>query len=111
MDLTNNNNNNNSNNTTSTIAATGNSLSSEFQCVLMAGGSSERLFPMTIDKPPSLLPVANIPMIHFQLKMLEKAGFTSVIIATAEDQVEQISHYIHMQYVGSIKTFDFHVLD
>ena len=57
----------------------------DLQAVVLAGGMGSRLFPLVHDTfPKCLLPVANRPLISFQLELLEKSGLTSVIIATNE---------------------------
>lgn len=44
--------------------------------VLLAGGTGSRMYPLTTKQPKFLLPVANRPLISYQLELLEKAGIT-----------------------------------
>ena len=51
--------------------------SAEFQAIILAGEEEgNRLYPIGDDIPKPLLPVANVPLICYQLKLLERAGFT-----------------------------------
>ena len=44
--------------------------------MLLAAGAGNRLEPLTDGQPKCLLPVYNQPLIHYQLKVLENAGFS-----------------------------------
>jgi translation initiation factor eIF-2B subunit gamma len=57
----------------------------DFQAVILAGGIVDDLQPLTQDTPKALLPIANRPMITYQLKTLEQSGITDVIIVTSTD--------------------------
>lgn len=46
------------------------------QAVVLACEDGRRLYPLTQDCPAPLLPVLNKPLLHYQLELLEKAGFT-----------------------------------
>ncbi len=48
--------------------------------VLLAAGKGTRLRPLTVNRPKPLVPVANRPVMEYQLRLLEKAGFERVII-------------------------------
>lgn len=51
------------------------------QAVLLACEDGKRLYPLvTQDCPAPLLPVLNKPLLHYQLELLEKAGYTGVVI-------------------------------
>ena len=50
-------------------------LMAEFQAVIMAAGSGSRMYPLTENIPKALLPVGNLPMIWYPIRLLEKAGF------------------------------------
>ena len=45
----------------------------------MAGGRGTRLYPLTEDMPKALLPVANRPLLLYQLDVLERSGFTGAV--------------------------------
>jgi translation initiation factor eIF-2B subunit gamma len=53
------------------------SLHTEFQPVILAGGYGSRLGVLVEEGsgPKALLPVANRPLLSYQLDLLEKAGF------------------------------------
>mmetsp|Transcript_983 Transcript_983/g.2480 ORF Transcript_983/g.2480 Transcript_983/m.2480 type:complete len:295 (-) Transcript_983:116-1000(-) len=82
----------------------------EFQAVLLAGGSGTRLYPLTEGVPKSLLPVANRPLIAYQLLLLEKAGFKDVLVATSKNAKSELENYMSQAHKGSINV-DIHVVD
>jgi len=49
--------------------------STEFQVVILSGGPGSRMYPLTTEIAKPLLPIANRPMISYQLELLERAGF------------------------------------
>lgn len=54
-----------------------------FQAVLLIGGTSPNLHPLTATgTPKALLPVANEPLVSFPLKALEDSGVEDVIAVT-----------------------------
>jgi choline kinase len=50
-------------------------LIQEFQVVILPGGAGRRMFPLIEDTPKCLLPVANRPLLSYQLELLERVGF------------------------------------
>eukprot|EP00002_Diphylleia_rotans_P024988 TRINITY_DN4934_c0_g1_i3.p1 TRINITY_DN4934_c0_g1~~TRINITY_DN4934_c0_g1_i3.p1 ORF type:complete len:405 (+),score=87.39 TRINITY_DN4934_c0_g1_i3:54-1268(+) len=76
---------------------------SEFQAVILAAGKGHYLYPLTerISKP--LLPLANRPLISYPLSLLEKAGFTDVIIITTQAAQSPIRQLINERYNHKIK--------
>mmetsp|Transcript_2676 Transcript_2676/g.6287 ORF Transcript_2676/g.6287 Transcript_2676/m.6287 type:complete len:480 (+) Transcript_2676:232-1671(+) len=76
---------------------------SEFQAVVLAGGPGSGLYPLTQASPKVLLPLANQPMLYYQLMALEKAGFAEVIVAVTKDQEEDIGAYLSQFYPGQIR--------
>ena len=51
----------------------------ELQAVLLAGGSGSKMYPLTESEvPKALLPIANRPLLSYQLELLERAGFTGI---------------------------------
>jgi translation initiation factor eIF-2B subunit gamma len=66
----------------------------EFQAVVLAGGPGARLEPMTRSQAKSLLPIANRPMLHYPLKLLERAGFQDVIVAAGPGNRDAIAEYV-----------------
>ena len=48
----------------------------EMQVVLLAGGLGQKMYPLTqSNTPKALLPIANRPLISYQLDLLEQCGF------------------------------------
>lgn len=89
--------------------------STEFQAVILAGGiNSSLLYPVLIENdrlPKSLLPVCNKPLLYYQLKLLEKAGFKEVLVATEEKYKKQFVDYLttyREKEKGEIKVELFH---
>ncbi|KAJ3318604.1 hypothetical protein HDU76_000788 [Blyttiomyces sp. JEL0837] len=91
----------------STVTPTANKAFKEFQAVVMCGGGSE-LFPLSEGRlehllPKALLPVANKPMIAYQLQWIEDAGIHDVIIICDEASYQKISNYVHKVYEKSVE--------
>uniref|UniRef100_A0A7S2RQA8 Translation initiation factor eIF2B subunit gamma n=1 Tax=Mucochytrium quahogii TaxID=96639 RepID=A0A7S2RQA8_9STRA len=73
----------------------------EFQAVVFAGGSGSGLYPLTVDRPKSLLPLGNMPMLFYQLRILEKTGFVEVIVVCEKSESEEIGRVLQ-NYSGKI---------
>lgn len=50
----------------------------EFQVILFAGGAGNRMYPLTEGIPKNMLPVANRPLISYQLELLERVGISGM---------------------------------
>ena len=50
-------------------------VTNEFQAVVLAAGSGSRFGDITSQKAKCLLPIGNLPMIWYPLRMLHKIGF------------------------------------
>uniref|UniRef100_A0A6A7G5I2 Translation initiation factor eIF2B subunit gamma n=1 Tax=Hirondellea gigas TaxID=1518452 RepID=A0A6A7G5I2_9CRUS len=74
----------------------------EFQAIILAGGGGSRLYPLSENRPKSLVEVANRPLLAFQLQLLEQAGFSEVIVITIQSQATLISRYCNEVYDGRI---------
>ncbi len=48
--------------------------------VLLAGGKGTRLRPLTVGRPKPLVPIANRPIMGYQLRLIEEAGFERVFV-------------------------------
>ena len=57
-------------------------MAHEFQAIILAGGSGERLHPLCETLPKPLLPIKNRPMIYYPLESVHSAGFSQVIVVT-----------------------------
>ena len=56
----------------------------DFQAVVLAAGKGSRMTEITAGKAKCLLPIGNMPMIWYPLKLLEEAGFTEAIVIISE---------------------------
>jgi len=74
-----------------------------FQVVLLAGGTGSRMYPLTEDIPKPLLPIANRPLISYQLEMLDKSGVSDVIVVTNSDIATAVRASISECFKGSLK--------
>ncbi|KAK5579762.1 hypothetical protein RB653_009448 [Dictyostelium firmibasis] len=88
----------------------------QFQVVILAtdkASGNSKLSPIDDTIPHSLLPIANRPLISYQLEFLEKAGFETktepVIIVVNETSQEKIRQYVSEIYKGKIEV-EFFVL-
>ncbi|GJQ08730.1 hypothetical protein GpartN1_g521.t1 [Galdieria partita] len=70
----------------------------DFYPILFAGGTGSRLHPLTDDLTKALLPVGNKPALFYSLYMLERSGFTQVMVVTVPSQLASISNYVYEQY-------------
>jgi len=59
--------------------------------IVLAGGKGSRLRPFTYSGAKQLVPVANIPVLHFPVRQLVEAGITEIAIVTGdtEHQIRQ----------------------
>lgn len=71
-----------------------------FQVVILAGGTSKRLFPLVSkDVPKALLPVANRPVLSYVLELLEGSNLKDVIVVVAgEDAAVRVGGWISLAY-------------
>jgi len=61
------------------------------QAVILCEGNDSRLYPLTENQNhKSLLPVANIPILVHQLRLVESAGFADVLIVVEKDALAHI---------------------
>eukprot|EP01105_Mastigella_eilhardi_P006435 TRINITY_DN1800_c0_g2_i2.p1 TRINITY_DN1800_c0_g2~~TRINITY_DN1800_c0_g2_i2.p1 ORF type:complete len:482 (+),score=140.88 TRINITY_DN1800_c0_g2_i2:25-1446(+) len=68
-------------------------FTTEFHVVLLAGGTGSRMYPLVSPTalPKSMLPVANRPLVTYQLECLDAAGFRSVTVVTNPAATQQLS--------------------
>src|SRR3989344_9235261 len=55
------------------------------QALVLTGGLGTRLRPLTLTTLKPLLPIANVPFLHYPLSFLRKAGVREVVLCTADD--------------------------
>ncbi|KAJ3218191.1 hypothetical protein HDU67_006453 [Dinochytrium kinnereticum] len=74
-------------------------LSRELKGIILAGRGT-RMFPLAEEEnlPKALLPVANKPMIHYQLQWLEDARINDIIIVCHDTAYKNISNFAHNVY-------------
>lgn len=76
----------------------------EFQVLLMAGGSGQRLSPLVDSTIPYfMLNIANKPMIYYSLNWLESNGVKKLIIVVQKQQSKILSKYMKEHYVGKME--------
>mmetsp|Transcript_18233 Transcript_18233/g.70475 ORF Transcript_18233/g.70475 Transcript_18233/m.70475 type:complete len:439 (+) Transcript_18233:2930-4246(+) len=78
----------------------------DFQAVVLAGNSqasAARMYPLCDGRLPKvLLPVANRPLIAYQLEMLEQCGFTEAIVVFDQTNSDMLTSYLEGQYSGGL---------
>jgi len=62
----------------------------ELQAVLLAGGGGNGLHPLTDEIPKAMLPIGNIPMIEYSLRLLDRHGFPDVIVVVLKSMKEDL---------------------
>lgn len=63
------------------------------QAAILAGGRGKRLRPITDYIPKPLVPVANMPILEWQLRYLNAQGITDVVVCTGY-KAEMIQNYL-----------------
>uniref|UniRef100_A0A182K8H7 Translation initiation factor eIF2B subunit gamma n=1 Tax=Anopheles christyi TaxID=43041 RepID=A0A182K8H7_9DIPT len=62
----------------------------EFQAIVLAAGKGTRLPEILEGRPKCLLPIGPFPMIWYPLQLLQRHGFTEVIVVVQESQKSEI---------------------
>lgn len=75
----------------------------EFQVIIFAGGAGNRMYPLTEGIPKNMLPVANRPLISYQLELLERVGISDAIIIVNSDDAPELQQYVSEMYKGKLK--------
>ncbi|XP_014472664.1 PREDICTED: translation initiation factor eIF-2B subunit gamma isoform X2 [Dinoponera quadriceps] len=63
----------------------------ELQAIVLAGGKGSRMTELTAAQPKCLLPIGNVPMIWYPLRILERFGFKEAIVVVSETTKSDIS--------------------
>eukprot|EP00898_Chlorokybus_atmophyticus_P003383 jgi/Chlat1/4045/Chrsp26S04100 len=77
----------------------------DLQAVVLAGGAVQGLQPLVSQVYPSaLLPVGNRPLLCYPIEMLERAGFTHLILVVAgEEAAARVGAWASEAYQGRVK--------
>ncbi|MFX1283298.1 MAG: sugar phosphate nucleotidyltransferase [Promethearchaeota archaeon] len=66
----------------------------EWSAIVLAGGVGSRLQPLTDHCPKPMVPIANKPMIDYNLELLRNAGIKGKVVIITKYLQEQIRDYI-----------------
>lgn len=64
------------------------------QAVLLVGGRGTRVWPLSATVPKGLLPVAGLPFIEYQIRLVAAAGVEDVILAVGRDHLDAWRDYV-----------------
>lgn len=62
--------------------------------IILAGGFATRLMPLTIHKAKPMLPVANQPVLMYNIEKLKEAGIKEIIISTNKRFYNDIKNFL-----------------
>ena len=62
------------------------------QAVILAGGEGTRLRPLTLARPKPIVPLLNVPFLHYQIGFLSQHGITDIVLACSHrpDEVRKV---------------------
>lgn len=63
------------------------------KAIILSGGKGTRLKPITDYVPKPLVPIANVPILEWQIKYLKRFGIKDIIISTGY-KYDQIENYL-----------------
>jgi NDP-sugar pyrophosphorylase family protein len=69
----------------------------EWSAIVLAGGIGSRLYPLTKEIPKPIVPVANKPMIDYNLELLRNAGIKGKIVIITKYLDDEIRSYFKEQ--------------
>merc|ERR1712167_475840 len=79
---------------TSFMSTNSTNVAGEFQAIILTQGDDNVLYPLCEEIPKSLIPIANRPLLLYQLRLLEKAGFEDIILVVSEQYEQIIGEYV-----------------
>ena len=62
--------------------------------VLICGGEGTRLRPLTEITNKSLLPVYDLPLVHYPLQTLLKGGIKDIVVITGPERMDQLAGFL-----------------
>jgi NDP-sugar pyrophosphorylase family protein len=62
------------------------------QAIILAGGEGTRLRPLTLARPKPIVPLLNVPFLHYQIGFLSRHGITDIVLACSHlpDAVQKV---------------------
>ena len=73
------------------------------KAIILAGGNSASLCPLTDARPKPLLPVVNRPLIEWQLQALHRNGIEEVGVALSPDNIDPVARYLETRTGSGIR--------
>jgi len=67
-------------------------MSSKYMGVILAAGKGSRMHPFSDDFPKPLLPICNMPLIEYQLNMMNEVGIKDVIVLIGHHGAKIVNH-------------------
>lgn len=64
-----------------------------YQVIIVVTYDDGRLFPLTEDSPKCLLPIANRPLLSYQLDVIKQSGATEIYIVTPQEYHSQLTQF------------------
>jgi NDP-sugar pyrophosphorylase family protein len=61
--------------------------------VVLAGGAGERMYPLTLDLPKAMLPLAGKPILHWVIDWLAREGIERVVIGVAHKREKVVDYF------------------
>ncbi|KAJ3686172.1 hypothetical protein LUZ61_015336 [Rhynchospora tenuis] len=76
----------------------------DFQVVVLAGGTSDKLSPLVSKElPKALLPVANKPLLSYPLELLEASNLKNIIVVVEGDEAAtQVESWLSVAYMDRL---------
>uniref|UniRef100_A0A7R9VHL7 Translation initiation factor eIF2B subunit gamma n=1 Tax=Chlamydomonas euryale TaxID=1486919 RepID=A0A7R9VHL7_9CHLO len=67
--------------------------------VVLAGGEDKRLYPLVTDSVKALVPVGNVPLLHYPLRQLAEAGLRkALVVVCGEKPAAMVGAWIAQEY-------------